>query len=95
MGNQPVWTAFRSLHHVPQPAHHAEYVSSRYSQIAGDGGGKTYPTFFFVNGPYNPNRNVSAANPTAATSTQFCRQCHFNDSNEANNTNTVPTLLQN
>ncbi len=72
-----------------------EYVSSRYSQIAGDGGGKPYTTFFFVNGPYNPRRIVKAVNPTASTATQFCRQCHFNNSNEANNANTVPTLLQN
>lgn len=72
-----------------------EYVSSRYSQIAGDGGGKTYSTFFFVNGPYNPRRDISAVNPNASSATQFCRQCHFTESNEANNATTVPTLLQN
>jgi hypothetical protein len=31
------------------------YTSSAASPIANDGGGKWYATFFFVNGPYNPN----------------------------------------
>jgi len=70
------------------------YVSSTANQIADDGGGKFYPTFFFVNGPYNPN-STSAANSSAASPTQFCRQCHFTDSNEAHNSNTVTTMLQN
>jgi hypothetical protein len=71
------------------------YVSSSNSPIASDGGGKSYPTFFFVNGPYIPGRSVNAPNPLAVSSTQFCRQCHFTESNEANNANTIPTLLQN
>jgi hypothetical protein len=70
------------------------YASSAASQIADDGGGKFYPTFFFVNGPYNPN-STSAANASAASPTQFCRQCHFTDSNEAHNSNTVTTMLPN
>ena len=31
------------------------YTSSTSSPIVGDGGGKYYATYFFVNGPYNPN----------------------------------------
>ena len=31
------------------------YTSSAASQIQNDGGGKYYATYFFVNGPYNPN----------------------------------------
>ena len=31
------------------------YTSSAASPIANDGGGKFYATYFFVNGPYNPN----------------------------------------
>ena len=34
------------------------YTSSAASPIANDGGGKYYATFFFVNGPYNPNINT-------------------------------------
>src|SRR5580704_15902221 len=52
------------------------YTSSAASPIVADGGGKYYATFFFVNGPYNPNL-TSNNGYTAPSSTQFCRQCHF------------------
>jgi len=69
------------------------YTSSAASQIAGDGGGKYYATFFFINGPYNPN--VTTFGMTQAPSTtQFCRQCHFGEANEANNTNNITTKFQ-
>ena len=69
------------------------YTSSASSPIAGDGGGKYYATYFFVNGPYNPNIN-NIANTNAPSTTQFCRQCHFGEANEANNTNNVTTVFQ-
>jgi hypothetical protein len=69
------------------------YTSSAASPIAADGGGKFYNTFFFVNGPYNPNIN-NVSNHNAPSTTQFCRQCHFGESNEANNTNNIPTVFQ-
>jgi hypothetical protein len=69
------------------------YTSSTASPIANDGGGKYYATFFFVNGPYNPNIN-NVANANAPSTTQFCRQCHFGESNEANNTNNITTVFQ-
>ena len=69
------------------------YTSSASSPIAKDGGGKYYATFFFVNGPYNPNINT-ATNANAPSTTQFCRQCHFGEANEANNTNNIPTVFQ-
>ncbi len=69
------------------------YTSSAKSPIAGDSGGKFYATYFFVNGPYNPNLQVYSGN-SAPSTTQFCRQCHFGEANEANNTNTIPTQFQ-
>ena len=69
------------------------YTSSAASPIAGDGGGLYYATYFFVNGPYNPNVN-NVASHNAPSTTQFCRQCHFGESNEANNTNNITTLFQ-
>jgi hypothetical protein len=69
------------------------YTSSKASPIANDGGGKYYATYFFVNGPYNPGIN-NATNANAPSTTQFCRQCHFGESNEANNTNNIPTVFQ-
>ncbi len=69
------------------------YTSSKASPIANDGGGKFYATFFFVNGPYNPNIN-NVSNTNAPSTTQFCRQCHFGEANEANNTNNIPTIFQ-
>jgi hypothetical protein len=52
-----------------------------------------YETFFFINAPYNPNIQGYASNLAPSTS-QFCRQCHFNWSNEAGNTNNIGTVFQ-
>ncbi|HEX8815052.1 MAG TPA: hypothetical protein VF753_06090 [Terriglobales bacterium] len=66
------------------------YASRASSPIAGDNGDQLYTTFFFVNGPYNPNvRDVGSFNTTS--NVQFCRQCHFNLANEANNTSNIRT----
>jgi hypothetical protein len=70
------------------------YTSTAASQIVKDGGGKHYATYFFINGPYNPNLQGKLTAGQAASTTQFCRQCHFGESNEANNTNNVPTVFQ-
>jgi len=49
-----------------------------------------YPTYFFINSPYNPNQ--PALTPQQAPSTtQFCRQCHNGESNEAAGVNNVLT----
>jgi hypothetical protein len=70
-------------------------ASGRNPQVAGKSG--TYQTFFFVRGPYNPGANTLAANTAgfAASTTQFCRQCHFGDSNEANGAvrGSIPTAF--
>jgi hypothetical protein len=58
--------------------------------IAGNAAG-TYAKYFFINGPYNPN-TVNIPLGTAASTTQFCRQCHFGESNEANG-GTLPTTF--
>jgi hypothetical protein len=60
----------------------------------GDGGGKFYATYFFINGPYNPNLQGKLVSNQAASTTQFCRQCHFGEANEANNTNNIATQFQ-
>jgi len=57
------------------------YASSPTSPIATNTAG-TYATYFFINGPYNVNDVTNHA--TAHSTTQFCRQCHFGESNEAN-----------
>ena len=49
-----------------------------------------FPTYFFVNAPYNPG--AGNTNPTlAASATQFCRQCHTGEQNEAYGVNSVKT----
>ncbi|MBZ5615082.1 MAG: hypothetical protein LAO23_13815 [Acidobacteriia bacterium] len=68
------------------------YASSTASPIAGNTAGY-FATFFFVNGPYNPNIN-NVSNTNAPSTTQFCRQCHFAEANEANNTNNITTVFQ-
>jgi hypothetical protein len=53
-------------------------------------GGGNYPTYFFINGAYNPGAGNN--NPTlAASTTQFCRQCHYTESNESAGITTVKT----
>jgi hypothetical protein len=69
------------------------YTSSTSSPIANDGGGKYYAKMFFINGPYNPNVVITDGK-SAPSTVQFCRQCHFGESNEANNTFTIPTRFQ-
>jgi hypothetical protein len=68
------------------------YTASANSPIAGNATG-FYATYFFVNGPYNPNLQTYAKT-SAPSTTQFCRQCHFGEANEANNTNTITTQFQ-
>jgi hypothetical protein len=68
------------------------YAASANSPIAGNTSG-FYATYFFVNGPYNPNLQTYAQT-SAPSTTQFCRQCHFGEANEANNTNTITTQFQ-
>jgi hypothetical protein len=76
---------------------YASYVpNGKWGGITKDGGGKFYAKLFFINGPYNPNlTNAQLSKGTVAPSTtQFCRQCHFGESNEANNTNGIKTQFQ-
>ncbi len=68
------------------------YVSGGSSPIAGDASGKAYMTYFFLNGPYNPTPDKLASDPTTS-SAQFCRQCHFDLSNEGNNMLTARTFF--
>jgi len=66
------------------------YTAPRGKQTGSKIAGGTYPTYFFVNGPYNPGAGNN--NPTlAASTTQFCRQCHTGEQNEANGVNNVAT----
>jgi hypothetical protein len=70
------------------------YTSTTKSQIQKDNGGKYYATYFFINGPYNPNIQRADNNLNAPSTTQFCRQCHFGEANEANNQFGVTTVFQ-
>jgi hypothetical protein len=79
--NQHVMTVFTSYTTTGLP-----------NPINGDGGNGThYATYFFVNGPYNPNITPDPTGLTAPSTTQFCRQCHFGESNEASGVMGVKT----
>jgi len=69
------------------------YTASANSPIGGNTSG-WYATMFFVNGPYNPNITPDPTGKTAPSTTQFCRQCHFGEANEANNSNGITTQFQ-
>jgi len=64
-------------------------ASSGNTGIANDTGGKNYPTYFFINAPYNPGASVATGKASSAT--QFCRQCHFSNSNEASGITGITT----
>jgi hypothetical protein len=73
---------------------HNQHVMYVYKSPATNGSltkGNTYPTYFFINSPYNPGASVNAASGKASSATQFCRQCHFGESNESLNINSVTT----
>ena len=68
------------------------YQAPRGKQTGSAVAGGTFPTYFFINAPYNPG--AGSANPgLAASTTQFCRQCHFGEANEAYGVNTVKTAF--
>jgi len=67
---------------------HAMYVyvaPTTFTGAAKMGGSQigvgTYPTYFFVNSPYNPGAGNTNAQKAVST-TQFCRQCHWDTANE-------------
>jgi len=74
---------------------HNQHVMYVYKAPAGKQTGSaiaggTYPTFFFINAPYNPA--AGNGNPAlAASTTQFCRQCHTSEQNEALGVNNIKT----
>ena len=57
--------------------------------------GGQYPTYFFINAPYNPGAwsNYTNSATQAPSTTQFCRQCHFGEANEAYGVNNVTTVF--
>jgi hypothetical protein len=69
------------------------FAASSSSPIVGNTTGY-YATYFFIAAPYNPNLQGKLTAGQAASTTQFCRQCHFGEANEANNTNNIPTVFQ-
>ncbi|MFI5118526.1 MAG: hypothetical protein ACHP8B_17695 [Terriglobales bacterium] len=70
----------------------AVYPSTATSPIGDDGGGRRYNTYFFANGPYNPEFD-KAPGSRAPSTAQFCRQCHLNVANEGNNALNIRTAF--
>jgi hypothetical protein len=90
--NQHQMNVFQQ-HSVPQYGSNAGNLAAAnpYDIIAGNADWATFPTYFFVNSPYNPG---AAWTPTAAPSTtQFCRQCHFGNANESYGVTAVGTAF--
>jgi hypothetical protein len=71
---------------------HAMYVykAPGGKQLSSAIAGGIFPTYFFINAPYNPGAGNNSPNMAAST-TQFCRQCHFSESNESAGITTVKT----
>jgi hypothetical protein len=67
--------------------------ASATNPIAGNtASGQIYPSYFFINAPYNPGANTN--NGTMASSaTQFCRQCHFTGAGGSNESAGITGIL--
>ncbi|HTR27519.1 MAG TPA: hypothetical protein VMI10_26350 [Terriglobales bacterium] len=68
------------------------YQAPRGKQIGSAIANGTYPTYFFVNAPYNPGSGNTDPK-LAASTTQFCRQCHTGEQNEAMGITNVQTAF--
>ncbi len=67
------------------------FVASVNNPIEGNTSGY-YTTFFFIDAPYDPDVQGKYGREAPDTA-QFCRQCHFVYSNEANDTNNITTVF--
>jgi len=75
---------------------HDQHVMTVYTSYGPGITGKAglyYAKLFFINGPYNPNVVITDGK-SAPSTVQFCRQCHFGEANESNNTFGIPTTFQ-
>lgn len=66
------------------------YKAPAGKQVGSAIAGGTYPTYFFVNAPYNPGAGNNSPS-LAASTTQFCRQCHTGEQNEVYGVTSVKT----
>jgi len=67
--------------------HSMVVTSGNYGTVTGG----TFQTYFFIRGPYNPGAPYDKTH--APSTMQFCRQCHFPQSNEANNSYNIGTAF--
>ncbi|ABF39750.1 hypothetical protein Acid345_0745 [Candidatus Koribacter versatilis Ellin345] len=76
---------------------HVMYIYKGAGKTAGTAIQKNgyYPSYFFINAPYNPGawNNYTNSATQAPSTTQFCRQCHFGEANEAFGVNNVTTVF--
>ncbi len=79
--------------HTPHTMYTFSASNTAGGKIAGNTSG-VFPSYFFINAPYNPGSNPAANQASSAT--QFCRQCHFSGaggSNEASGIHGVTTAF--
>jgi hypothetical protein len=79
--------------HTPHTMYTYSASNTAGGKIAGNTSG-VFPSYFFINAPYNPGSNPAANQASSAT--QFCRQCHFSGaggSNEASGIHGVTTAF--
>ena len=83
--------ALRALHHLPQPARDDGLLSSSASPSPTTAAASTMPPSSSSTARTTRTFNNGSRNTNAPSTTQFCRQCHFGESNESNNTNNITT----
>jgi hypothetical protein len=66
--------------------HSMVVASGTYGGVTG-----SFQSYFFIRGPYNPGAPYDKTH--APSTMQFCRQCHFPDSNESHNSFNIGTAF--
>ena len=67
--------------HTPHSMYTFSAGNTAGGKVAGNTSG-TYPSYFFINAPYNPGSQPTKNQASSAT--QFCRQCHFTGAGGSN-----------
>jgi hypothetical protein len=75
--------------HTPHSMYTYSASATVGGKVAGNSAG-TYPSYFFINAPYNPGSQPTVNQASSAT--QFCRQCHFTGAGGANEGSGIMTV---
>jgi hypothetical protein len=75
--------------HTPHAMYSYTSTDAKNNPIAGGTG--TFPSYFFIDAPYNPGAYTNKGT-ASSSATQFCRQCHFTGAGGSNEESGIMTI---